>query len=90
MLDYQKIIDRFNVTVLLRPIRQYGCRGSTQKLSSSYTVLIDDSMANTDDMMHVLAHELLHIILGHFDDYSHLTDDEKEAEVKEMMTEFGY
>lgn len=90
MLDYLKIIDHFNVTILLRPIRQYGCRGSTRKLSSSYTVLIDDSMACSEDMMHVLAHELIHIILGHFDEYSYLSEETKEAEVKEMMEEFGY
>lgn len=85
LLDYQKIIDHFNVTVLLRPIRQYGCRGVTQKLSSSYTVLIDDAMASTDDMMKILTHELLHIILGHFDEYSYLSEDEKEEEINDMI-----
>jgi hypothetical protein len=41
-------------------------------------------------MMHALAHELLHIILGHFDLYTDMPEDDKEAEVSEMMTAFGY
>lgn len=88
LLNYQKIIDEFDVTVMLRPIRQLGCRGSTRKLSSSFMVLIDDAMDSTT-MMHALAHELLHIILGHFDEFAEMSEDDKEAEVSEMMTEFG-
>ena len=41
-------------------------------------------------MMHALAHELLHIILGHFDEFAELPEDEKEDEVSEMMTAFGF
>ena len=69
--------------------RQCGCRGSTKKLSDSFMVLIDDAMDNST-MMHALTHELLHIILGHFDEFAELPEDEKEAEVSEMMTAFGY
>lgn len=89
MLNYQKIIDDFDVTVMLRPIRQLGCRGSTKKLSDSFLVLVDDALDGTA-MMQALAHELLHIILGHFDEFTDLPEDEKEAEVSEMMTAFGY
>ena len=86
-LNYAKIIDHFNVTVLLRPVCEFGVKGSTEKMSSSYIVLIDDTLDN-NHMMQTLAHELLHIILGHFDEYSYMTEEEKEAEVAEMIEAF--
>lgn len=89
MLNYQKIIADFEVTVMLRPIRQNGCRGSTRKLSDTFMVLIDDTL-DSSAMMHALAHELLHIVLGHFDKFAEMSEDEKEDEVAEMMTAFGY
>jgi len=88
-LNFGKIIDQFNVNVLLRPVRHLGVRGTTKKMTSSYLVLVDDVLPN-DLMLKTLAHELLHIVLGHFDDNSHLDDTEKEKEVEEMMAEFDF
>lgn len=77
-----RIIDRYNVVVMEYP--QHGCRGSVGKFGDGYLVLVDPDLRE-EVKMKTIEHELLHVMLGHLDARSYLTQAEREYEVKEML-----
>lgn len=62
----------------------HGARGAASKVNGKYIILIDDRLSK-ECQAKVLAHELLHIVLGHFDESKDLSEDAKENQVKNLL-----
>lgn len=61
-----------------------GARGITVKEGTGYLIIIHTELSEQQQLT-TIWHELLHIILGHLDTRSYLTDAQKEYEVKHLM-----
>lgn len=81
-MNLRKIAEKFDVDIHLMPL--HGARGAASKVSGKYIILIDDRLSK-ECQEKVLAHELLHIVLGHFDESKDLPEDAKELQVKSML-----
>lgn len=87
MLDMRDAIQQMDVHVQRYPIP--GTRGLVTKFLDGYLILISDQVEGRQ-LERTLAHELLHIQLGHLDDRRDLPEEEKEAEVREALKAMGY
>lgn len=81
----KEIIELYNIRILTCQLE--GCRGYSQKKGDGYVVLVAEHLSD-EAKERTLWHELIHIVLGHFDDRRELTVKEKEQEVQEMMEEY--
>lgn len=81
-MDLKKIAEKFDVNIHLMPL--HGARGAASKVNGKYIILIDDRLSK-ECQEKVLAHELLHIVLGHFDESKDLSEDAKERQVSSML-----
>lgn len=82
----EEIIRQYNVTLLPWPLS--GCRGYTQKKKEGYVVLIAEHLSESRKNL-TIWHELLHIVLGHFDDRNYLSTEDKEKEVSSLLKFLG-
>ena len=87
MLDIRDAIQQMDVHVQRYPIP--GTRGLVTKFLDGYLILISDHVEGRL-LERTLAHELLHIKLGHLDDRRDLPEDVKENEVREALKAMGY
>ena len=81
-MNLKKIAEKFDVDIHLMPL--HGARGAASKVNGKYIILIDDRLSK-ECQEKVLAHELLHIVLGHFDESKDLPEDVKENQVKNLL-----
>lgn len=85
--EIKKLMDAFGITIRKRQLP--GARGMVVKTRQGYVILVDDRLTQAA-AERAAAHEMLHIMLGHFDDRRDMTVEEKETEIIEIIREhFG-
>lgn len=73
----EEIIRDYNVRVVFKQLE--GARGMVQKKDTGYVVVLAEHLSD-ERRNKSLAHELGHIVLGHLDERSYLSESDKEIE----------
>lgn len=79
------LLDRYGVTIKGKHLP--GARGMVIKTKGGYCILVRDTLSE-QARNQTVAHELLHIMMGHLDDRNYLSTEEKEEEIKLMIKAF--
>lgn len=80
-----ELMDQYDVHVSIKPL--YGCHGMIIAKSVGYEIVLAEGICEYK-RQRTLAHELLHIKLGHLDAHCDKTRAEKEKEVHEYLEKF--
>lgn len=78
----RKLMDAYGIVVRTRQL--HGARAMVVHTKTGFTIVVNDQLS-PEVALKAMAHEVLHIILGHFSDRRHLTEAEKESEVNRIL-----